>query len=131
MLVLSNVDKALILLGGMILLGDAHGPMNLLGIGLALTGGLLFGLLRIMRRSKRLAEVDEEDDAEPALRSNGTSSNYQGCCASASGMVHLYIMTPFRQSMRGEVTLASTAIRLRRWLAPLRSLRSASSCADE
>ena len=78
MLVLSNVDKALILLGGMILLGDAHGPMNLLGIGLALTGGLLFGLLRIMRRSKRLAEVDEEDenasDSPTAPRRNGTGT---------------------------------------------------------
>ena len=39
MLVLSNVDKALILLGGMILLGDAHGPMNLLGIGLGSVAG--------------------------------------------------------------------------------------------
>ena len=76
MLVLSNVDKALIILGGMLLLDDAHGVLNLLGMGLALGGGVLFGSLRIARQPGPAGEGSGAEHESAVVK--GASGEHSG-----------------------------------------------------
>ena len=80
-LILTNLNKIIVVACGMIFMGDAHGPVAILGIVMALSGGLWYTLARenIEKKQKeakksveravqlkKLAMADDlEEEAEP------------------------------------------------------------------